>query len=92
MGSRADAHELLPELSGRDLNGERYELPEDLSRRWNFLIAAFRREQQPLVDGWLGVLLGLEAASPHVAVYEIPILPLAFSPSARSSTAAWRGG
>jgi len=80
VGSPRDEHNLLPQLSGRDLNGERYELPEDLNRRWNFLIAAFRREQQELVDGWLGLLLGPQVAGPHVAVYEIPILSLTLSP------------
>jgi hypothetical protein len=42
---------LLPALSGRTLDGEPYELPEDLHKRHSLIVAAFRREQQALVDG-----------------------------------------
>ncbi len=72
--------ERLPRLSGRDLDGERYELPEDLSRRASFIVAAFRREQQDVVDEWLPWLLGLQEGDPRVGVYELPVLPGALRP------------
>ena len=77
---KAQPPAMLPRLSGRDLDGERYELPEDLSRRCSFIVAAFRREQQELVDEWLPWLLELEQDDPHLAVYELPVLPAALRP------------
>jgi carbon monoxide dehydrogenase subunit G len=73
--------ERLPTLSGRALDGEPYEFPDDLRKQHSFLIAAFRREQQALVDGWLPWLLALEQRSSDVAVYELPVLSSAYSPA-----------
>lgn len=73
--------ERLPRLSGRALDGEPYEFPEDLPRQHSFLIAAFRRQQQELVDQWLPWLLELEERSSDVAVYELPVLSAAYSPA-----------
>lgn len=73
--------ERLPTLSGRALDREPYELPDDLRKQHSFLIAAFRREQQALVDEWLPWLLALEQRSSDVAVYELPILSAAYGPA-----------
>ncbi|HSO98640.1 MAG TPA: SDR family NAD(P)-dependent oxidoreductase, partial [Solirubrobacteraceae bacterium] len=43
----------LSSLSGRALDGKEYELPGDLAKPYNFLVVAFRREQQRVVDQWL---------------------------------------
>jgi carbon monoxide dehydrogenase subunit G len=72
--------ERLPTLSGRALDGEPYELPDDLRKQHTFLIAAFRREQQALVDEWLPWLLALEQRKSDVAVYELPVLSAAYGP------------
>jgi len=77
--SAADTQE-FPRISGRSLDGERYELPEDLVSRWNLIVAAFRREQQELVDEWLPWLLEQQRSRRDVAVFELPILSSAFSP------------
>jgi carbon monoxide dehydrogenase subunit G len=75
----AQPHTLSP-LAGRTLDGQEYELPGDLAQPYSFLVVAFRREQQSLVDQWLPWLIDLERRRPDVAVYELPVLSSAFSP------------
>ena len=70
-----------PHLSGRALDGEPYQLPGDLHRRHTFLIVAFRREQQALVDQWLPWLLAFAQRSSDMAVYEVPVLSTAYRPA-----------
>ena len=72
--------EFFPRMTGRSLDGERYELPEDLESRWNLLVVAFRREQQEIVDEWLPWLLEQQRGHRGLAVFELPILSSAFSP------------
>lgn len=64
----------MPALSGRGLDGEPYRPPEDLHKRHSFIVAAFRRGQQALVDRWLPWLLDLERRGGDLAVYELPLL------------------
>ncbi len=71
----------LPRLSGRSLDGRHYQLPDDLAGERTFIVAAFRREQQALVDGWLPWLIDLEERRPDVAVNELPILSCGYSPA-----------
>ncbi len=71
----------LPSLSGRSLDGRRHTLPADLRAQHTFIVAAFQREQQALVDEWLPWLLDLEERRPDVAVYELPVLSSAYSPA-----------
>jgi len=75
--ARADG---LGPLSGRALDGRVYELPGDLPKPYNFLIVAFRREQQRLVDDWLPWLIELERGRADIAVYELPVLSSVYSP------------
>ncbi len=79
LGSRDPAR--LPPLSGRSLDGRDHHLPDDLREQHTFIITAFRREQQALVDEWLPWLLDLEERRPDVAVYELPVLSSAYSPA-----------
>jgi carbon monoxide dehydrogenase subunit G len=62
----------LSPLSGRALDGKEYELPGDLAKQHTFLVVAFRREQQRVVDQWLPWLIDLEQHRSDVAVYELP--------------------
>ncbi|MGB0093405.1 MAG: SRPBCC family protein [Solirubrobacteraceae bacterium] len=55
----------LSPLSGRALDGREYELPSDLAKQHNFLVVAFRREQQRA----------------DVAVYELPVLSSVYGPA-----------
>ena len=73
----------LPVLSGRALDGRSYELPADLRKHYSFIVVAFRREQQALVDEWLPWLLEFEERRADVAVYELPVLSSAYGPARR---------
>ena len=53
----------LSPLSGRALDGKEYELPGDLAKQHNFLVVAFRREQQRVVDQWLPWLIELSSSA-----------------------------
>ena len=74
------AHGAFPRISGRSLDGERWQLPDDLPGSLNLIVAAFRREQQALADEWLPWLLEQARGRRGVAVYELPILSAASSP------------
>ncbi|HEU4975246.1 MAG TPA: SRPBCC family protein [Baekduia sp.] len=78
LGSRDPVR--LPPLSGRSLDGRHHDLPGDLRTQHTFVVAAFRREQQALVDQWLPWLVDLEERRPDVTVYELPILSSVYSP------------
>ena len=80
LGSRDPAR--LPPLSGRSLDGRHHHLPGDLRAQHTFIVVAFRREQQALVDQWLPWLVDLEERRADVAVYELPVLSSAYSPGA----------
>jgi carbon monoxide dehydrogenase subunit G len=79
LGTRQPAR--LPMLTGRSLDGTSYELPADLGAPYSFIVVAFRREQQALVDQWLPWLLGLEQSRSDLAVYELPVLSTAYKPA-----------
>ena len=73
----------LPRLSGRSLDGRHHRLPDDLRAQHTFLVAAFRREQQALVDEWLPWLIDLQQQRADVAAYELPVLSSAYAPARR---------
>ncbi len=82
----------LSPLPGRALDGKEYELPGDLPRQHNFLVVAFRREQQHLVDRWLPWLIDLEQNRADVAVYELPVLSSVYGPARWSIDGAMKHG
>ncbi len=71
---------MLSPLAGRTLDGQEHELPGDLAKPHSFLVVAFRREQQSLVDQWLPWLIDLEQRRSDIAVYELPVLSSFLSP------------
>ena len=72
---------MLSPLAGRALDGKEYRLPGDLAKRHNFLVVAFRREQQLLVDQWLPWLIDLEQGRSDVAAFELPVLSSVYGPA-----------
>ena len=72
---------MLSPLASRALDGTEYELPGDLATQHNFLVVAFRREQQRVVDQWLPWLIELEQQRSDVAVYEMPVLSSIYGPA-----------
>jgi hypothetical protein len=83
---------MLSRLAGRTLDSREYELPGDLAKAHSFLVVAFRREQQSLVDEWLPWLIDLEQRRSDVAVYELPVLSSVFSPMRRFIDGGMRRG
>lgn len=77
----ASQAQTLRPLSGRALDGKDYELPGDLPKQHNFVVVAFRREQQRVVDQWLPWLIDLEQRRSDVAVYELPVLSSVYGPA-----------
>ncbi len=72
---------MLSPLPGRALDGTEYALPGDLAKQHNFLVVAFRREQQRVVDQWLPGLIEIEQRRSDVAVYELPVLASGYGPA-----------
>ena len=72
---------MLTPLVGRALDGQEYELPGDLATPHSFLVVAFRREQQSLVNQWLPWLIDLDQRRSGVAVYELPVLSSVYGPA-----------
>ena len=73
----------FPRVEARSLNGERFTVPDELPGTLRLLAVAFRREQQQLVDSWLGWMLDLEARTPGLRAFELPVLSLVYSPARR---------
>ena len=64
----------FPVVSGTNLEGRRFTLPEDLEGEANLLLVAFRRAQQRDVDTWFPVGERLAAAHAEFRMYELPVI------------------
>lgn len=65
----------FPQVSGYNLEGQRFNLPGDLAGELNLLFIPFQRWHQDWVDGWMPAAQRLKAAFPALQVYEVPTLP-----------------
>ncbi|MBE9100887.1 hypothetical protein [Vacuolonema iberomarrocanum] len=81
----------FPSVAGFNLLGERFELPEDLSGRYNVVVLAYTQEHQNDVNTWLPALTEIEATFPEVHYYELPTLP-AYNPVYRAQIDGWMLG
>jgi hypothetical protein len=64
----------FPNVSGSNLNGEAFSLPKDFRAPLNLVFVAYRRDQQPQVDGWMAAANDAKARRPDLAVWELPTL------------------
>jgi hypothetical protein len=70
----ADSLGRFPAVSGDNLNGKRFDLPRDFEGELNFVVIAFKRDQQRDVDGWMPFLKTLAKDRNDVRIYELPTL------------------
>ena len=68
----------FPKISSSNLEGQKFELPQDFKGKLNIVIIAFQREQQDLVDEWLPFLDDLARRNPDIAFYELPTLNISY--------------
>jgi hypothetical protein len=70
-----DAEIRFPSIEGKALTGERFAVPENLTKPHNLLLVAFQRKQQEDVDTWIPRLEKVEDANEDFTFYEFPVLP-----------------
>lgn len=68
----------FPTLPVRDLEGRIVDLPSALPGPYDVLVLAFRRGQQPDVDGWRAAVTAMERKD--VGFWEIPVISGAWQP------------
>ena len=71
----------FPQLRARDLDGREVTLPAGLPGEWTVVIAAFRRQQQTLVDSWVPWLREQTATTPGLGFAEVPAIGLVWQPA-----------
>ena len=64
----------FPRVSGIDLHGTTYELPEAFDGELQLVIVAFEREHQADVNSWVETAELLEQKLPPLAFYEVPLI------------------
>ena len=64
----------FPSLEGHDIDHRRYLVPDELEGSFNFLLVAYDRYHQRLVNTWMDRARELEQRHPHLRVYEIPLI------------------
>lgn len=65
----------FPSVSGSNLSGKRYHLPQDFEGTYNIVITVYQRFQQNNVDSWGVLLESLAQKYPSLFYYELPTLP-----------------
>jgi hypothetical protein len=68
----------FPEISGKNLEKKKYNIPYDLEGELNMLIVPFQRWHQTLVDQWSLFLNNIENLNRNFRYYEMPTLNLSY--------------
>jgi hypothetical protein len=63
---------IFPLISGENLNGKKFNLPQDLTADKTLLLIAFEREQQVVLDSWSR---GLDLPNSQIPWVELPVIP-----------------
>jgi hypothetical protein len=64
----------FPKVSSSNLEGRKFNLPDDFAGRYNLLAVAFLREHQDLVDTWQPTVKRLTGRHDTLRFYELPTL------------------
>lgn len=70
----ANKNSHFPKITGIDLDGKKQELPAVFKNRFNLVIVAFKREQQPEVDTWIKAIEPILKENSNLSFYEIPLI------------------
>lgn len=65
---------MFPQVSGKDLTGQKFTAPDDFVHQYSLVIVAFLREQQADVDTWIPPLETLENKRQDFHFYEFPTI------------------
>jgi hypothetical protein len=82
----------FPKISTVNLEGVKFELPQDFKGKLDIVMIAFKREHQGLIDEWISVLDGLVKKNPNLACYELPTLQNSYSLFRRVIDGGMRAG
>jgi hypothetical protein len=74
VGVVGDTVRVFPEVSGRNLEGREFRLPNDFEGRANLVLIAFQRDHQALVDTWMPAAAALSESLPDFRYYELPTI------------------
>jgi hypothetical protein len=64
----------FPPVEGDNLEGKRFQLPNDFEGERNIVLIAFQRGQQAQVDTWVPFLRQLAVEQPGLRYYELPTI------------------
>ena len=64
----------FPTVQGKNLEGEKFNLPKDFKGEANLAIVAFQRWHQDLIDPWIGVAKELMEKHEGFNYYELPTI------------------
>ncbi len=56
----------FPQVSGRNVDNQSFELPQDFAGKYNIVLLAFTQEQQFEVNTWLDRLKEIESKNPNI--------------------------
>lgn len=65
---------LFPSVSGENLEGRKFTLPQDFEQKRNLLVIAFKREQQHESETWTPLIKRLTTEYADLAFYELPTI------------------
>src|SRR5690349_15273455 len=70
----------FPTVSGDNLPGQTFHLPDDFAGKSNLVIVPFDENQQVQAQTWLPVARDLALAHPDFAYYNVPVFPSMAAP------------
>lgn len=69
-----DSFARFPQVTGMNLEGKKFHLPEDFAAEKNIVIVAFKRKQQADINTWLYALSDFVLSRDDLEMYELPVL------------------